>query len=736
MEDARNHAPLNFGPFRVDTAYNRLYRGDRHIPLPRKRFEILLLLLQNAGRHLTKNEILQAIWPDQFVEENNLTQHVYLLRQTIEEDPRYPKYIITIPGKGYMFQVADQSTSAGMDRVMRQAEADPGSSATESASDGPASNFTVTPQSPSTIASTLGRFNLRAAAIAFTLLGLFGAAVWIFESRGLRSGSHNIEPVSIPLQTLTGFKKSLAFSFDGKMLAFASENEKSNKTDLYMRLISGGESIRLTDSPENELDLAWSPQGDRIAFLRWPEKTDGNAQKYQLIIIPTLGGSEQMIAQVEGGLDWSPDGEHLAISDTEAEGNSVGIFLITLDSQERRAISRHPSGSAVFDHLPRFDRTGLHLAFVRWESGVSSDIFIANLASGEIKQLTFDKRSIFDLRFSKENDSIFFVSNRNGNRRLWEIPINGGTPSLVTSITDEIQKITISPLNGNIAFTQHTNDTATEISPLTRPGGTSTANRAPCFINSSRSDDTPRFAPYGEQIAFISNRTGKDEIWTANFDCSQSRQLTNLAENAVGSPRWSPDGQKLIFDHHIDGQSEISMIDVNSRIVTRLTNDPFPNFLPAWSNDGQSFYYCTNRTGRNEIWKKSLDRDDAVQITRQGGFESVESPDGRLLYFTNRGQLWIHNLKTRISSPVPELSKFLIKRYWHLSNGAIYFVPNLQMEILRFDLQTRTIQPIAPLPGFATDNVPGISLNPAETLLATSYINYRFGDIILTSNWK
>ncbi|MEY3284586.1 MAG: Transcriptional regulatory protein terminal, partial [Acidobacteriota bacterium] len=64
MEDIRNHPTLTFGPFRLNTEYNRLYRNERNIPLPRKRFDILLLLVQNPGRLLTKNEIIERIWPD------------------------------------------------------------------------------------------------------------------------------------------------------------------------------------------------------------------------------------------------------------------------------------------------------------------------------------------------------------------------------------------------------------------------------------------------------------------------------------------------------------------------------------------------------------------------------------------------------------------------------------------------------------------------------------------------
>src|SRR5580700_11097072 len=75
------------------------YRGSA-VPLESKTFEVLLYLVANAGRVVTKEELLKAVWPDSFVEESNLTQHVFRLRKALRPQEGDEQYVITVPGQG------------------------------------------------------------------------------------------------------------------------------------------------------------------------------------------------------------------------------------------------------------------------------------------------------------------------------------------------------------------------------------------------------------------------------------------------------------------------------------------------------------------------------------------------------------------------------------------------------------------------------------------------------------
>jgi len=92
-----------FGPFRIDMERYLLLRDGETIPLSPKVFETLLFLIQHRGEVAKKDEILESVWPDTFVEEGNLAQNIFLLRKALGEEKNEHRYIVTIPGVGYRF---------------------------------------------------------------------------------------------------------------------------------------------------------------------------------------------------------------------------------------------------------------------------------------------------------------------------------------------------------------------------------------------------------------------------------------------------------------------------------------------------------------------------------------------------------------------------------------------------------------------------------------------------------
>jgi DNA-binding winged helix-turn-helix (wHTH) protein len=92
-----------FGPFRLDTAQRLLLRDDQPIPLQPKAFETLLVLVRNGEKVVLKDDLLNAVWADTFVEESNLTQNIFVLRKALGDGDGGRRYIVTVPGRGYRF---------------------------------------------------------------------------------------------------------------------------------------------------------------------------------------------------------------------------------------------------------------------------------------------------------------------------------------------------------------------------------------------------------------------------------------------------------------------------------------------------------------------------------------------------------------------------------------------------------------------------------------------------------
>jgi DNA-binding response OmpR family regulator len=92
-----------FGPFRLEAAERRLLHQGTPLPITSKGLDLLLLLVQNSGYLIEKEEIMQEIWPNLIVEENNLTVHISTLRKLLGDDHGQHNYIKTIPTRGYRF---------------------------------------------------------------------------------------------------------------------------------------------------------------------------------------------------------------------------------------------------------------------------------------------------------------------------------------------------------------------------------------------------------------------------------------------------------------------------------------------------------------------------------------------------------------------------------------------------------------------------------------------------------
>jgi DNA-binding winged helix-turn-helix (wHTH) protein len=99
-----------FGPFVLDTVQHLLVRQQEPVALTPKTYDTLLVLVENRGRMLSKDELIKALWPESFVEESNLAVQISMLRKVLGNEHRY---IVTVPGRGYRFDAAVKERQQG-----------------------------------------------------------------------------------------------------------------------------------------------------------------------------------------------------------------------------------------------------------------------------------------------------------------------------------------------------------------------------------------------------------------------------------------------------------------------------------------------------------------------------------------------------------------------------------------------------------------------------------------------
>jgi DNA-binding winged helix-turn-helix (wHTH) protein len=103
-----------FGPFLLDLGTRSLTRGEEPVALTHRLFELLLAFVRSPGRLLTKDELMEAVWPGRYIEEGSLTQAIFTLRKALNEPERDASYVVTVPGRGYTFMARVEKISPAL----------------------------------------------------------------------------------------------------------------------------------------------------------------------------------------------------------------------------------------------------------------------------------------------------------------------------------------------------------------------------------------------------------------------------------------------------------------------------------------------------------------------------------------------------------------------------------------------------------------------------------------------
>lgn len=203
MEESKGDSYC-FGKFRLDLPERRLSHHDNHVPLTPKAFEILSVLVERAGHLVEKEELMERVWPDTFVEEANVARIVYTLRKALGDDGNGNGFIQTIPKKGYRFVAPVTELNCPAGQVSTPAEPAPARDAARpDENDQAAEN----PEPDAVVSRPTGRGELvRKIAVAAGAIAAFLAVVWLFFGSGSVSGGGSDEPKSIavlPVESLT-----------------------------------------------------------------------------------------------------------------------------------------------------------------------------------------------------------------------------------------------------------------------------------------------------------------------------------------------------------------------------------------------------------------------------------------------------------------------------------------------------------------------------------------------------
>jgi Tol biopolymer transport system component/DNA-binding winged helix-turn-helix (wHTH) protein len=746
MKAVEAHTPqyYEFGPFRLATGLRHLYRNGEMVLLPPKEFDLLLLLLRNSGKVMDRESLIQALWPNTIVEEANLNVHISALRKALGETSGKQRYIETLPRLGYRFRAPVKELNAPLqtNELMDGVSAGDSLEGAGKSADEQALLKTAAGQT----SDWYSRHRLVAVILPLWLLavGLLGILlVLFFKPSQFPAADRGTEsPMNVvPLTTYPGRESHPAFSPDGNQIAFVWSGEKEDSSDIYVRLVDGGNWVRLTRHAGDDVNPVWSPDGRTIAFYRSTNDGDG------IYLIPALGGAERKLTDTWANrfgfgmhtwLHWSPNGKWLVLSDKSAASEPFSLYLFSPETGERRRLTAPPA-SVIGDCSPAFSPDGKSLAFVRVISAVVGEVYLVSADGGEPKQLTFSGEGISNLAWTPDGREIVFCSRYGGKSNLLRIAVEGGSPQWLSASGSSAQYPAFSQQGGRLAWVRNTDNT--DIFRMTLNGKAEANGQLDNLIASTAIETSPRYSPDGRRIAFVSNRSGSDEIWVCGSEGENPVRLTSFRGPLVGSPSWSPDSRQIVFDCRPEGNADIFTVSSEGGQPRRLTSDAAEDIVPSWSRDGRWIYFTSNRGGRLQVWKLPADGDQAVQVTEQGGFDPVESPDGRWLYFTaDRGSsaIWRMPVGGGKEMPLFDFHQKNYSRMWTVTNEGIYFaVPesSTRAAIKFFSFANPGQKTIAGVEGNLRSNVSGLTLSPNGKSLLLLLVTQRGSDLMMIENF-
>src|SRR5215475_2007874 len=267
---------VRFGIFEADLRSRELFKQGRKVRLHQQAFQTLALLLEHPGELVTRDELHRRLWPsDTFVNfDLGLNSAVKKLRDALSDSADSPRYVETLPRRGYRF-IAAVTRSSPVTAVVGASET---SKATESVPP-PVEIDDIPPfaqvekEDHPAKGRNRRRFYLITAAVVAGFF-LFPTMVWfvvrLVMVAGARDG-HSPGQHIRPLTNLNAETSEPAFSPDGNYIAFRAEGTKPGEGGLLAKAVGGDQPVPLTKNA-GDCCPAWSPDGQTIAFARFEEK--------------------------------------------------------------------------------------------------------------------------------------------------------------------------------------------------------------------------------------------------------------------------------------------------------------------------------------------------------------------------------------------------------------------------------------------------------------------------------
>ena len=598
-----------FGIFRIDANRRLLLKGDEVVPLTPKAFETLLLLVENSGQLVTKDELMSRLWPDTVVEEGSLTRNVYLLRKALGEERGQHLYIMTVPGQGYRF-ISDVREISEESLDVRVTERTRTTIVVSEEIENPNDALDQLPLAPGAISSPvleiqaleagradsfIDRIKRHRAVIGVAAVAVLAAligAIWLygFGGRG-RPDTLTAEPylrMALTNLTTSGDVICAALSPDGNYVGYARADSIQQNSLWIMQLATFTGQVVIPPAAVQYHALTFSPDGKYIYYVM----RENNATARALYRVSLLGGpSKKLLDRVETAVAFSPDGHQIAFRRGLHDRRESALFIANADGTGEREVAavKYPEGLGD----PAWSPDGKVIVCAAGHTAGGSNKYLVQVSVGDwaVNPLSSQKwRWIGQPSWLNDSSGLMMIASEEAAApyQIWHLAYPSG----------EARKIT---------------------------------NDSNYYNNLSMSADSNMLISLQSQL--------DTKVWAVPVeDASRAKQITYGAGGHRGKISWTADG-KIVYDSSVGNFTAISIMDADGSGPKNLMGDMTGRAIVGNSTvsaNGRYIVYSSDLTGTRHIWRMDIDGSNQVQLTAGGGEDHPDcSPDGKWVYYTD-----------------------------------------------------------------------------------------------------
>ena len=710
---------IRFDRYEIDLHAGELRKEGRKVRLQAQPFQLLVLLLQNSGKVVSREDVKRELWPgDTFVDfDHGLAAAVNKIRDALCDSADKPRFVETLPRRGYRF-VGKLEPDPPFEIRLKLEETPVRATKMEASHAGD-------PQD----AARINRPRIWAIGSALVLLAA-GVAVAIV----LLLGQKKSEPLPqawnvTQFTSYPGATNAPAFSPDGSRIAFGWDPKYGNDYNLYVKALGGEALLQLTHRPSTWISAAWSPDGTQIAFMRLAGPDTG------LYMVSALGGPEQKLLSTTTPYDlaapvsWSSDGKWIAYNNQIDAKVGDRMFLFSMETRESRIFYHDPA--CTHEASLTFSNDGQQAAWFCVKHLDTFDVMVGDAAGHSRRAVRTVNLFPIGLSWSPDDTKLVISQQGDDESHLFEVNLRDGTMKPAAAGANELHAIwpTVSAKTGAMAWNAYRYHVDLIRKDLNDP-----AKPAAPILESSKDENQASYSPDGKYVAFDSNRSGVWNVWIGDAD---GTNLTQVSRGIAGYPRWSPDSRQITYQQ-VDGDGRsVYVANIDQRVGRRVNTAATDAGTPFWSADGKSVYFEDFGSFRRKYYRCSLDCDRNETLVRDGpkaiGMQ-VSEGDKDWYWLSVDGPFKLYSAQMRDGrveggeefAGIPLLRD---EASFFLAKNGIYFVPADKPNTLKFfDFATRRTKEL-----FTAEKVIGsgfwISPDGRTALLGQSFDNHQ--DIML-----